>query len=78
MPAATEEADLQTVRRRGDRSRAPRDGASRTDHDVLTKHDGRRGKASQQTVLDHGPRTLGGFLTRLEHGHQRATPVAAR
>lgn len=77
MRAASEQADLQTIGGRGNRSGAAGDGAGGTDHDVLAKHDIGRGEAFEQAVVDHRLGALGGFLARLEHGHQRALPGIA-
>ena len=78
MRAASEQADLQAVRRRRDRAGTPGHRARRTYHNVLTQyHIGLR-KALEQTVVDHRLSAFSRFFRRLEDWHQRAAPSCPR
>jgi hypothetical protein len=69
MSAPSEQANLQAVGCRGDRSRAPSDGPRRSYHHVLPEDDRRLGKPIKETVVDHGLSAFGGLLARLKHCH---------
>ena len=78
MRAAPKQANLQAVRRRGDRARASGDRARWSDHDMLAKDHIRLRKALEKPVVDHGLRAFRRLLSGLKDRHQRPAPCRAR
>ena len=77
MGAPAEQADLETVRRRGDHAAASADDPGRSNHDVLPEHDVGLGEAPEQSIVDHRLRAFARLFGGLKHRHHGASPARA-
>lgn len=69
--------DAHTVRAGQERARVGADDSGRNREHVLSERDVDRREHRRQAVADHGARTVGRFLGRLEQRDQGAVPVVA-
>ena len=78
MGSTSEQANLQTVRRRGDGTGASGNRAGGSEHDVLAENDGRFREALEQAVIDHRLGALRRLFPGLEDHHQGPLPGVPR